>query len=171
MGSFPAPMSPKAPTCKSVSLLQLNIVSYNLQYNHKCARSLNLQIQRALAKLHLAKEMQKKRLRSKRDLRLISKKKKKKTPHNPSFHFLIQFKSWMKQRGLINNRWWFSQFFCCIHSVCMQALTKPKKHVVEWSCCFLNHMLENVRVFSLINLYKGHRMKFYSVHQKCKCTS
>lgn len=44
MGSFPAPMSPKAPTCKSISLLQLNIVSYNLQYNHKCARSLNLQM-------------------------------------------------------------------------------------------------------------------------------
>lgn len=55
MGSFPAPTSPRALTCKPSYSLLLDVVYCNLaQHSHKCSTGLKLHTQHALSRFHPA---------------------------------------------------------------------------------------------------------------------
>ena len=60
MGTFPAPMSPRALTCKPCFT---SVVTIIFHYNLKCKRNLGLQMQLVLqVKSNLTKEIQEERL-------------------------------------------------------------------------------------------------------------
>lgn len=118
MGSFPTPTSLKIPTCKSTSPLQSKTSHTTYSRTINVGEAQILQIQCVLAKSPPAKEMQKERLWTENRGSEVNLQKKK---HNPSFRFLIQFKSRMKQSGLKKKQVVVSPVFSCTRSVCMPS--------------------------------------------------